>query len=208
VIGVARPNWFLLDFFAASLSEAAWNLNGLNLKRFSWSPLCGFALLFLRGFLPQPNSWSSLATPCLVELVYLPPDPAQSLHRSGNLELKTQLCWSRERVYFNDNCCCCLSFFGVTLERMKLSIPFLVGRFSFELGLLSGVRSVLGISYLHPTAWFTLVEQSLTLVSAYGTFIYCGGFRRFWGDYVVVMGLDIWQFRLSDRYAAQQQTGG
>lgn len=80
---------------------------------------------------------------------------------------------------------------GFSLGTDEVSIPFLVGRFLAFVGIGIAVGSAIGfgISYLTQRFDLPLVEQSLTLVSAYGTYIIVEDLGGSGVIGVVVMGL-------------------
>jgi CPA1 family monovalent cation:H+ antiporter len=175
------PELILLIFLPPLLFEAAWNLKWSGLKQ-DFVPICLFAivgvLLTIGGITLGLQQWGSIsiATALLIGASLSATDPVSvtALFRSLGVDRRLSTLMEGESL-FNDGMA--VVAFGVllgfSLGTSKLAVSPIVLEFFKVVGIGVGVGSVIGfgISYLTQRFDLPLVEQSLTLVSAYGTYL-------------------------------------
>lgn len=175
------PELILFIFLPPLLFEAAWNIKWSNLKR-DWLPIGLFAVvgviicvgsLFL-GL--QQFAGASLATALLVGAGLSATDPVSvvALFRELGVDKRLTTLMEGESL-FNDGVAVVAYnlLLGIALGVEEFSIPITVSRFLVFVGIGLSIGGLIGfgISYLTQRFDLPLVEQSLTLVSAYGTYL-------------------------------------
>ncbi|NET39024.1 MAG: sodium:proton antiporter [Cyanothece sp. SIO1E1] len=198
------PELILLIFLPPLLFEAAWNLNWSHLKR-DLVPICLYAVVgvvisvvgIALGL--KILAGTSLATALLVGAGLSATDPVSvtALFRDLGVSKRLTVLMEGESL-FNDGVAV-VAFgllSGVALGMEQLSIPLaLVGFFAF-VGIGLGVGGLIGFGISYLTQRFDLpnVEQSLTLVSAYGTYLIAEQFGGSGVIAVVTVGLILGNF--------------
>ncbi|MEM9817444.1 MAG: sodium:proton antiporter [Cyanobacteria bacterium P01_D01_bin.6] len=175
------PELILFIFLPPLLFEAAWNIKWSNLKR-DWLPIGLFAIvgviicvggLFL-GL--QQFAGASLATALLVGAGLSATDPVSvvALFRELGVDKRLTTLMEGESL-FNDGVAVVAYnlLLGIALGVEQFDIPVTISRFLVFVGIGLSVGGLIGfgISYLTQRFDLPLVEQSLTLVSAYGTYL-------------------------------------
>ncbi|MDB9525452.1 cation:proton antiporter [Oscillatoria sp. CS-180] len=175
------PELILFIFLPPLLFEAAWNIKWSNLKN-DWLPIGLFAVvgvvicvggLFL-GL--QQFAGASLATALLVGAGLSATDPVSvvALFRELGVDKRLTTLMEGESL-FNDGVAVVAYnlLLGIALGVEQFDIPVTVSRFLVFVGIGVSIGSLIGfgISYLTQRFDLPLVEQSLTLVSAYGTYL-------------------------------------
>ncbi|MCU0541848.1 MAG: sodium:proton antiporter [Oscillatoriaceae cyanobacterium Prado104] len=180
-LAALSPELILLIFLPPLLFEAAWNLEWSKLKR-DLVPIALYAILGVvisvvgTAFVLHQIVGISLAIALLVGASLSATDPVSviALFRELGVEKRLAVLVEGESL-FNDGIAVVAFGFLVefSLGTDELGIPILIGRFLTFVGIGVGVGSLIGfgISYLTQKFDLPLVEQSLTLVSAYGTYI-------------------------------------
>lgn len=175
------PELILFIFLPPLLFEAAWNIKWSNLKR-DWLPIGLFAIvgviicvggLFL-GL--QQFAGASLATALLVGAGLSATDPVSvvALFRELGVDKRLTTLMEGESL-FNDGVAVVAYnlLLGIALGVEQFDIPVTISRFLVFVGIGLSIGGLIGfgISYLTQRFDLPLVEQSLTLVSAYGTYL-------------------------------------
>lgn len=175
------PELILFIFLPPLLFEAAWNIKWSNLKK-DWLPISLFAIigvvicvgglfLGLRQF-----AGASLATALLVGAGLSATDPVSvvALFRELGVDKRLTTLMEGESL-FNDGVAVVAYnlLLGIALGVEQFDIPVTVSRFLVFVGIGLSIGGLIGfgISYLTQRFDLPLVEQSLTLVSAYGTYL-------------------------------------
>jgi len=175
------PELILLIFLPPLLFEAAWNLEWSQLKR-DLVPIALYAVLGVVisvagvAFALNQIAGMSLAIALLVGASVSATDPVSviALFRELGVEKRLAVLVEGESLFNDGIAVVAFSFLvGFSLGTDEVSIPILIARFLAFVGIGIVVGSLIGfgISYLTQRFDLPLVEQSLTLVSAYGTYI-------------------------------------
>jgi monovalent cation:H+ antiporter, CPA1 family len=180
-LAALSPELILLIFLPPLLFEAAWNLEWSQLKK-DLVPIALYAILGVvisvagTAFTLHQIAGISLAIALLVGASLSATDPVSviALFRELGVEKRLSILVEGESL-FNDGIAVVAFSFLVefSLGTDEISISMLVTRFLAFVGIGIGVGSCIGfgISYLTQKFDLPLVEQSLTLVAAYGTYI-------------------------------------
>lgn len=198
------PELILLIFLPPLLFEAAWNLEWSKLKR-DLVPISIYAVLgvviSIAGIAFTLNEFAgiSLAIALLVGASLSATDPVSviALFRELGVEKRLAILMEGESLFNDGIAVVAFSFLvGLSLGNGEVGIPILVGSFLTFVGIGIGVGSAIGfaISYLTQRFDLPLVEQSLTLVSAYGTYIIAEELGGSGVIAVVTMGLILGNF--------------
>ena len=198
------PELILLIFLPPLLFEAAWNLEWSKLKR-DLVPISLYAVLGVVisvagiAFTLNKIAGISLATALLVGASVSATDPVSviALFRELGVEKRLAVLVEGESLFNDGIAVVAFSFLvGFSLGTDEVAIPILVARFLTFVGIGIGVGTLIGfgISYLTQRFDLPLVEQSLTLVSAYGTYIIAEELGGSGVIGVVTMGLILGNF--------------
>ncbi|MGF1519451.1 MAG: cation:proton antiporter [Nodosilinea sp.] len=175
------PQLILFIFLPPLLFEAAWNLNWKRLKQYAVPVvlyaiigvvICVSALVFgLQAF-----AGASLATALLVGASLSATDPVSvvALFRELGVDKKLTTVMEGESL-FNDGVAV-VAFnllLGIALGLEQFDVSVTVARFLVFVGIGISIGGLIGfgLSFLTQRFDIPLVEQSLTLVSAYGTYL-------------------------------------
>lgn len=175
------PELILLIFLPPLLFEAAWNLEWPKLKG-DLIPISLFAVLGVVisvagvAFTLHQFAGISVAIALLVGASISATDPVSviALFRELGVEKRLAVLMEGESLFNDGIAVVAFSFIvGFSLGTGDVGIQSLVARFLAFVGIGIGVGSLIafGISYLTQRFDLPLVEQSLTLVSAYATYI-------------------------------------
>jgi len=175
------PELILFIFLPPLLFEAAWNIKWSNLKR-DLFPIGLFAIvgvLICVGALflgLQQLAGASLATALLVGAGLSATDPVSvvALFRELGVDKRLTTLMEGESL-FNDGVAVVAYnlLLGIALGIEQFDIPITISRFLVFVGIGLSIGGLIGfgISFLTQRFDLPLVEQSLTLVSAYGTYL-------------------------------------
>jgi CPA1 family monovalent cation:H+ antiporter len=180
-LAVLSPKLILLIFLPPLLFEAAWNLEWSKLKR-DLVPIALYAVFGVvisvagKAFALHQIAAISLAIALLVGASLSATDPVSviALFRELGVEKRLAVLVEGESLFNDGIAVVAFSFLvGFSLGTDEVGIPILIARFLAFVGIGIGVGSSIGfgISYLTQRFDLPLVEQSLTLVAAYGTYI-------------------------------------
>ncbi|MDJ0617217.1 MAG: cation:proton antiporter [Calothrix sp. MO_192.B10] len=175
------PELILAIFLPPLLFEAAWNLKWSNLKR-DMLPICLYAvlgvLISIIGVTIGLNQFAAvpLTTALLVGASLSATDPVSvtALFRELGVDKRLTTLMEGESLFNDGMAVVAFSFLvGLPLGTRQLGFqPVIIELFTVVgIGLAVGGLIGFGISYLTQRFDLPLVEQSLTLVSAYGTYI-------------------------------------
>lgn len=175
------PELILEIFLPPLLFEAAWNMRWRDLKE-NWIPVSLFAIVGVIisvvgvAFAVSQLTTLPLAIALLLGASLSATDPVSvvALFRELGASKRLTVVMEGESL-FNDGVAVVafLLLVGIPLGLEEFSVPTTVSRFVAFVGIGIGVGSLIGfgISYLTQRFDLPLVEQSLTLVSAYGTYL-------------------------------------
>jgi len=175
------PGLILSIFLPPLLFEAAWNLHWSDLKR-DLVPICLYAVIgvivSIAGVAFGLNQLAgiSLTTALLIGASLSATDPVSvtALFRELGVGKRLLTLMEGESLFNDGMAVVAFSFLvGFSLKTTELTLQPVLAQFFAVVGIGIGVGSAIGfgISYLTQRFDLPLVEQSLTLVSAYGTFI-------------------------------------
>lgn len=175
------PELILLIFLPPLLFEAAWNLKWSDLKR-DLLPICLYAVvgvvIAIAGVAIGLNQFAglSLSTALLIGASLSATDPVSVTALFRELGVPNRLTTLMEgESLFNDGMAVVAFTFlvGLSLGNAELGLqPILVQMFAVVgIGVAVGGLIGFGISYATQRFDLPLVEQSLTLVAAYGTYL-------------------------------------
>jgi CPA1 family monovalent cation:H+ antiporter len=175
------PGLILVIFLPPLLFEASWNLEWPRLKR-DLVPICLYAVvgvvISVAGVAFALNQLTGirLAIALLVGASVSATDPVSviALFRALGVEKRLATLMEGESL-FNDGIAVVAysSLVGLSLGTGEVGFQSLLTRFLIVVGIGIGLGSLIGfgLSYLTQRFDLPLVEQSLTLVAAYGTYI-------------------------------------
>ncbi|BAY11478.1 cation:proton antiporter [Calothrix sp. NIES-2098] len=175
------PQLILLIFLPPLLFEAAWNLKWLDLKR-DLLPICLYAVLgviiSILGVAIGLNQFAglSLTTDLLIGASLSATDPVSvtALFREVGVGSRLVTLMEGESL-FNDGMAVVAFGFLVALPLGNAQLelkPIVLDFFTVVgIGVIVGALIGFGISYLTQRFDLPMVEQSLTLISAYGTYL-------------------------------------
>jgi len=175
------PELILLIFLPPLLFEAGWNLEWGNLKQ-DLVPICLFAIVGVVisvsgiGWGLHSLAGLSWATALLIGASLAATDPVSVIALFRELGVGKRLTVLMEgESLFNDGVAVVafLLLLGSAMETETLTLPLAIVRFFSFVGIGVGIGSLIGfgISYLTQRFDLPFVEQSLTLISAYGTYV-------------------------------------
>ena len=175
------PELILFIFLPPLLFEAAWNLKWSNLRR-DFFPICLYAIIgviiCIGGLVFGLRSvvGASLATALLVGASLSATDPVSVVALFRELGVSKRLTTLMEgESLFNDGVAV-VAFnllLGIALGAESFDVPVTLARFCAFVGIGISIGGLIGfgISFLTQRFDLPLVEQSLTLVSAYGSYL-------------------------------------
>jgi len=198
------PKLILSIFLPPLLFEAAWNLKWQELKR-ELVPICLFAVIgvviAIAGIALGLNQLAgvSLTTALLVGASLSATDPVSviALFRELGVGSRLSILMEGESLFNDGMAVVAFSFLvALPLGTADLSLQSAVLEFVRVVGLGIAIGSLIGfgISYLTQRFDLPLVEQSLTLVSAYGTYLITEDLGGSGVIGVVTMGLILGNF--------------
>ncbi|MBF2019345.1 MAG: Na+/H+ antiporter [Hydrococcus sp. C42_A2020_068] len=198
------PELILSIFLPPLLFEAAWNLRWLDLKR-DLFPICLYAIagvvISILGIALGLNQLAGLplTTALLVGASLSATDPVSvtALFRELGVERRLTTLMEGESLFNDGMAVVAFSFLvGLPLGTKSLEIQSILIQFFSVVGIGLAVGSLIGfgISYLTQRFDLPLVEQSLTLVSAYGTYLITEDLGGSGVIGVVTMGLILGNF--------------
>ncbi|MFQ4144231.1 Na+/H+ antiporter [Chlorogloeopsis sp. ULAP02] len=198
------PELILAIFLPPLLFEAAWNLKWSNLKR-DLVPICLYAvigvIISIAGVALGLNLLAQLplTTALLVGASLSATDPVSvtALFRELGVDKRLTTLMEGESLFNDGMAVVAFSFLvALPLGTAQLGVrPVLLQLFAvIGIGLAVGGLIGFGISYLTQRFDLPLVEQSLTLVSAYGTYIIAEEFGGSGVIAVVTTGLILGNF--------------
>ncbi|MEO0396399.1 MAG: sodium:proton antiporter [Cyanobacteria bacterium P01_A01_bin.137] len=175
------PELILFIFLPPLLFEAAWNIKWENLKR-DWVPIVLYAIIgvvicvggLFWGLVNVAGA--SLATALLVGASLSATDPVSVVALFRELGVNKRLTTLMEgESLFNDGVAV-VAFnllLGISLGAEQFNLSVTIAQFLVFTGIGISIGALIGfgISFLTQRFDLPLVEQSLTLVSAYGTYI-------------------------------------
>ncbi|MEM9976223.1 MAG: sodium:proton antiporter [Cyanobacteria bacterium P01_D01_bin.2] len=175
------PELILFIFLPPLLFEAAWNIKWENLKR-DWVPIVLYAIIgvvicvggLFWGLVNVAGA--SLATALLVGASLSATDPVSVVALFRELGVNKRLTTLMEgESLFNDGVAV-VAFnllLGIALGAEQFNLSVTIAQFLVFTGIGISIGALIGfgISFLTQRFDLPLVEQSLTLVSAYGTYI-------------------------------------
>jgi len=175
------PGLILSIFLPPLLVEAAWNLQWSKLKQ-DLVPICLFAivgvLISIAGvaFGLHQLAGLSLTTALLLGASLSATDPVSvtALFRELGVEKRLSVLMEGESLFNDGVAVVAFSFLvAFSLGTSELAVQPILSQFLQVVGIGVGIGSLMGfgISYLTQRFDLPLVEQSLTLVSAYGTYM-------------------------------------
>lgn len=198
------PSLILFIFLPPLLFEAAWNLRWNNLKK-DLFPIFLYAvlgvLITILGVALGLNQLAglSLVTALLVGASLSATDPISviALFRELGVDRRLSTLMEGESLFNDGMAVVAFSFLtSFALGQTELSPQPILLKFSVVVGVGVGVGCLIGfgISYLTQRFDLPLVEQSLTLVSAYGTYLITENLGGSGVIAVVTMGLILGNF--------------
>ena len=175
------PELILLIFLPPLLFEAGWNLAWKNLKQ-NFIPICLFAIIGVVisvagiGFGLQAIAGVSLGTALLVGASLSATDPVSviALFRELGVDKRLTVLMEGESLFNDGVAVVAFSLLiGWAMGTDTLTVPLAIVKFLTFVGVGVGVGSVIGfgISFLTQRFDIPSVEQSLTLIAAYGTYV-------------------------------------
>ncbi len=174
------PELILSIFLPPLLFEAAWNLKWSNLKR-DFVPICLYALVAIVSIVGVALSLNQLAglsltTALLIGASLSATDPVSvtALFRELGVGSRLTTLMEAESLFNNGMAVVAFGFLvALSLGTAKLALQPIVVQFFTVVGIGIAVGGLIGfgISYLTQRFDLPLVEQSLTLVAAYGTYL-------------------------------------
>lgn len=175
------PELILFIFLPPLLFEAAWNIQWRNLRR-DWLPIGLYAvfgvMICIGGLFLGLWGWAgtSVATALLVGASLSATDPVSvvALFRELGVDKRLTTLMEGESL-FNDGVAV-VAFnllLGLALGLEQFDLPVTVARFLLFVGVGVSIGGLIGfgLSFLTQRFDLPLVEQSLTLVAAYGTYL-------------------------------------
>ncbi|PSB55967.1 cation:proton antiporter [Chamaesiphon polymorphus] len=198
------PELILLIFLPPLLFEAAWNLKWLRLKQ-DLIPICLYAvfgtIIAIAGVASGLNLLAGLpvTTALLIGASLAATDPVSvtALFRELGVDKRLTTLMEGESL-FNDGMAVVAFGFVVAFSQgtANLTVGAIVTQLAIVvgIGLVTGALVGFGISYLTQRFDLPLVEQSLTLVAAYGTYLIAEKFGGSGVIGVVTTGLILGNF--------------
>lgn len=175
------PELILSIFLPPLVFEAAWNLQWSRLKQ-DFVPICLFAvigvLISIAGIAIGLNQIIGLSIPTALligaSLSATDPVSAVALFRELDVDKRLSTLMEGESLFNDGMAIVAFSFLlSFALRTAQLQVQPITLQFFTVVGIGIGVGSLIGfgLSYLTQRFDLPLVEQSLTLVSAYGTYL-------------------------------------